>query len=144
MRYRALVFEDDDDIRSLLWSALDQRGYEVFTFPHPGACPLYVSSTCECPLPASCCDFIISDIEMPVARGIDLVASQLKKGCKCAHIALISGSWVEADIRWAEQAGCKVFHKPFTLAALHDWLDQCERQIQPDRCLSTWPLGDQS
>ena len=40
MSYRALIFDDQKEIRQMLWALFDSRGYEVFTFPHPGLCPL--------------------------------------------------------------------------------------------------------
>jgi len=35
MRLRAVIFDDEPLMRQLLWSLLDRRGYEVFTFPDP-------------------------------------------------------------------------------------------------------------
>ena len=38
--YRALIFDDNQEIRRLLWTVFDMRGYEVFTFPHPPHQPI--------------------------------------------------------------------------------------------------------
>ena len=141
VRYRALIFEDDDASRALLWELCDERGYEVFTFPDPGACPLFHQTFCECPLEESCCDFLISDLNMPVASGLDYIERQKRKGCRCPHIALITGTSSLADVRAAEGLGCKVFPKPLSIEKLYEWLDRCESQIRDGRKLSDWLCG---
>ena len=136
MRLRAFVFEDDDQIRSLLWKLLDRRGYEVFTFPDPGVCPLYISHECQCTLGNACADIILSDVNMPDVRGLDFVEAQLKKGCKCRHIALMSGDWSKADLLRAEGIGCRVFSKPFLIEPISRWLDEVEKATDPQRKLT--------
>lgn len=71
MKIRALVFEDNDQLRSLISTILEMRGYEVFTFSEPGSCPLYLKDKCPCPLKHTCADIIITDINMPSVTGLD-------------------------------------------------------------------------
>jgi len=138
MVYRAFVFDDESAIRSLLWSILDHRGYEVFTFPHPGVCPQFGMAACPCPLEKACTDIIISDLNMPVSNGLDFVEEQVKKGCHCRHMALMSGDWKEQDLAAAKNLGFKIFSKPFQLNELINWLDDVEKKIVPRRKLSNW------
>lgn len=118
MTYRAFVFDDERVIREMIWSLLDARGYEVFTFPHPGLCPQFQMDACPCALHNPCTDIIISDLNMPVAKGLDFVEAQIKKGCQCKYIALMSGYWIENDISKAKSIGCKISRKPFKIDEL--------------------------
>ena len=138
MRIRALVLDDDRMIRGLLWHALDSRGCEVITFPDPGSCPLHLAATCPCPAAEACADLIISDVQMPNANGLDFVEAQKAKGCRCQHIALMSGGWTDAERRRARELGCKVFAKPFHLGDIYAWLDEVAEGLDPTRKLSDW------
>ena len=135
MRLRALIFDDEPLIRRLLWSICDRRGYEVFTFPDPGICPLQRETTCPCLEHMTCSDIIVSDLEMPLVNGLDFIESLLGKGCRCHHIALISGTWCDQDLARAEKLGCAFFEKPFRIEEFIAWLARVERSIAPGRQL---------
>lgn len=135
MRPRALVFDDDSLIRHLLWRYLDRRGYEVFTFPDPGLCPLHAKDRCLCDQETTCTDIILSDLNMPNVKGLDFVEELFAKGCRCHNIALMSGAWSEHDVARANSLGCKLFSKPFTIAEIQKWLVQVEGRLTPDRKL---------
>ena len=143
MTYRALIFDDEEEIRQILCLMFDSRGYEVFTFPHPETCPLSQEEQCPCPLQEACTDVILSDVNMPIKNGIDFLQEQIKKGCKCKHFALMSGTFTDEDLYKAKSLGIKIFKKPFKLEQVMDWLDQIEKDIDPKRKLSDWFLGGQ-
>jgi CheY-like chemotaxis protein len=136
--FRVLIFEDDDAIRSILWGFFDGRGYEVFTFPHPGTCPLSEAPVCKCSLDEACSDIIVSDLNMPSKKGIDFLQEQMAKGCRCRHLALMSGEFLPEDIEKASNLGIKIFNKPFSLTDIENWLVDIERKIEPARKLSDW------
>ena len=136
MRIRAIVFDDEKVIRTFLRQVLQKRGYEVFTFPEPDLCPLHHKGGCGCTKGQACTDIIISDINMPNVTGLQFVENQLNKGCKVKHMALMSGAWSNSDLERAEQLGCHTFHKPIRLNDLEQFLDQCEKEIDPHRILS--------
>jgi CheY-like chemotaxis protein len=138
MNYRALIFDDETAIRQALWALFDSRGYEVFTFPHPATCPLSQEDFCPCPAAQACSDVILTDLNMPVQSGLLFLEEQIKKGCKCEHFALMSGALTPQDIARAESLGIKVFLKPFKLAEIAAWLDQIEKEIDPERNLANW------
>lgn len=142
MNYRALIFDDDKDIRKVLWLIFDNRGYEVFTFPHPATCPLSTKDICPCEEQQSCADVIISDIDMPVINGVDFIEEQINKGCRCENLALMSGDFTQEHISRAKVMGIKTFNKPFTLSEINDWLDNVEKKIDPNRKLADWYLKD--
>jgi CheY-like chemotaxis protein len=141
MNYRALVFDDEPAIRKILWMLLDSRGYEVFTFPHPGLCPLSQSDNCPCPKDQACSDVILSDVDMPVKNGFEFIEEQIKKGCRCSHIALMSGSFIKEHFDRADALGITIFSKPFRLSEIEHWLDQIEKDIVPKRKLTDWFLN---
>lgn len=140
MNYRALIFDDEKEIRQILWTLFDNRGYEVLTFPHPGLCPLSEAYECPCPKGQACSDIIISDVEMPVKDGFAFVEEQINKGCRCHHIALMSGNFTQEHQTKASSLGITIFKKPFRLSEIKHWLDQIEKDIEPQRRLSDWFL----
>jgi two-component system response regulator AtoC len=137
-RLRVLVFEDNELIRSVLWRILEKRGYEVFTFPDPDSCPLYLAPTCPCPGDEACADIIITDIRMPKTSGLEFIENQLKKGCKVKNIGLMSSTWVDYEVECAQRLGCLAFPKPFNLNELNEWFDDCEKNVDTNRVLSDW------
>jgi CheY-like chemotaxis protein len=85
MSYRALIFDDEKEIRNILRILFNDRGYQVFTFPHPGICPLSEEEICPCSNEEMCSDVILSDLNMPVKKGMDFLEEQIEKGCKCKN-----------------------------------------------------------
>ena len=144
MRYRILIFEDNDSIRSTLWQFFDSLGYEVFTFPDPSLCPLNEKPTCDCPLQHACSDMIISDINMPVVKGLDFIKSMRRKGCKVTNIAIMSGNWNAEAAEESEKLGFEIIDKPFKLDVLQDWLKKCEQSIQENRKLLNWLMAEKN
>jgi len=134
--FRILVFDDHQEILDLLRAVFDTRGYEVLTYPHPGACPIFDNENCSCPDGQSCTDIILTDINMPVMKGIDFIEKQMQKGCHCRHLALMSGDYTSDDMQRVNELGLKFFQKPFDIADVFDWLDQIEQNINPHRQLT--------
>ena len=48
----------------------------------------------------------------------------------------MSGDWTDSYLKYAQELGCHVFHKPFDFEVILKWLDDCSKQITPDRKLS--------
>ena len=138
VNYRVLVFDDHPEILNLLKVVFDTRGYEVLTYLNPGACPVFKHESCFCPDGQACTDIILTDINMPVMRGIDFIEKQIAKGCSCKHLALMSGDFTSDDVRRARELGLKFFRKPFDIKEVFDWLDQIEQKINPLRQLTEY------
>jgi len=138
IRRRAVIFDDEDLFRKVLWMFFDQRGYEVLTFPYPDVCPLHVASECPCPLGTLCSDIIISDVNMLGKSGIDFIEKLMEKGCKQRHFALMSGAFTDADRARAALLACAVFEKPINMEALTAWVESVERSISAERVLFDW------
>ena len=141
MRPRILIFEDNDILRSALEYILNERGYEVFTFANPIMCQTFDSVNQYCPADHACADIIISDVNMPANNGLEIMKERLQKGCKAKYRALMSGDWTDSDLKYARELGCHIFHKPFNIEEMLEWLDDCAQKINSDRKLSDLPLN---
>ncbi len=140
---RAIVLEDNEDIRQLVETFLKKKGYEVLIYPDPTLCPLQHSHDCQCDQDERCADIIITDIDMPNISGLDFLESQMRKGCKIQCIAIMSGAWPELGKEHAKSLGYSVFDKPLTLSALAEWLDRCKEGIDQTKDLSHWFLEEE-
>jgi DNA-binding response OmpR family regulator len=136
LRPRVLIFEDNDILRSTLKHILSERGYEVFTFTDPKMCPVYDLIDHDCPADDACADIIISDVNMPRKTGLELFEERQQKGCKARFRALMSGNWTDSDLKYAQELGCHIFHKPFDIKEMLRWLEDCTGKINPERKLS--------
>jgi CheY-like chemotaxis protein len=136
VRLRALVFDDDDGVRSLITTVLQNRGYEVEAYADPAHCPLDFHGGCPCPSEYACSDVIISDLHMPSTMGLEFLEERKSLGCKVANVAAISGAWNQKLKQQARELGIEIFDKPFKVGELIAWLETCEQKIQPSRRLT--------
>jgi DNA-binding response OmpR family regulator len=138
--YRILIFDDSEEIRSLLYDFFKIRGYEVFSFPNPAVCPISHEKMCPCPTGEACSDFILSDLNMPLKQGIDFLEEQIRKGCQCNNMALMSGDFTENDVSRAKSIELKLLRKPFVITEIFEWIESIEKTIERDRKLTDWFL----
>ncbi len=141
MRLRALVFDDDEKIRSLLTLILESRGYTVLSFPDPTCFSPFREAVCPCPPDHVCCDILITDNVMPNMKGLDFISERIRNGCRgiVRNKAVMSGTWSAVDLAYARSLGCRVFEKPFSVGEILGWLDECEKRTDPSRKLVEWP-----
>jgi YesN/AraC family two-component response regulator len=99
-------------------------------------CQAFDSVNHMCPADYACADVIISDVNMPTKTGLDLIRERQQKGCKVKYRALMSADWTDSDLKSARELGCYIFHKPFDLKKMLQWLDDCLAEIDPARKLS--------
>ncbi len=142
MKLRAFVFEDNDTLRLMIGSVLESRGYEVMSYSEPNLCPISPDRECPCPHKHACADIIITDIHMPNMTGLEFLKNRKQNGCKVENRAVMSGRWTDEELDVARRLGCQVFEKPFRFRDLYEWLDQCEKKIDPKRRLSDLPERD--
>lgn len=129
MSLTALILDDDPFMLGVLKKILDKQGYHVMAYSNPAICPHFTSRTCPCNPENPCPDIIITDLVMTTVNGIQFVEEMRRKQCKCKHIALISGLWTPSTLKWAEEVGVKVLHKPFSPEELSEWLSVVEAQL---------------
>jgi DNA-binding response OmpR family regulator len=130
---KAMVFDDDALICSLLGTMLRRRGYTVEFFSDPSFCPLMGQKECPHRNGGPCANVIITDIQMLEVNGLDFLEDQLKKGCKCKHIAVISGRWTEESLNRARKLGVRIIAKPFRANDIDAWLDEVARDSDRER-----------
>lgn len=139
MNFRAIVFEDDREIRNPLRRLLEMRGYEVLAFSEPTEWPLYKDPAGQCPPKSdACADIVITDLMMPRMTGTQLFEHQARGGCHVdpRNKAILSAAWTDSERRRAKTLGCRSFQKPFNPAEVFRWLDECERRIPTGRKLA--------
>lgn len=141
-RFRAIVIDDMDFCRDLLCEFLEERGYQVLSFPNVTSCPLFSAQRSLCPKPNACADFLLTDNRLPYLSGIDFLELLSQGNC---HIntqckAIFSAYWSHDELEKAKQLNCKTFHKPYNLEVLGKWLDKGEKFIPANRTLTA--LGD--
>lgn len=126
MKKKVVVIDDHEHCRDLLCDYLREKGYEVVCLSAPICCQLYKNPKTRCSKEKVSCDFLLTDNQMPEIKGLDLICLQKCGGCKRAveMKAVLSGSWNPDELARARELGCKVFHKPFKLSEIVDWLEQ--------------------
>ena len=123
MRRKAIILEDEHEIRDLLEFILKEAGLKVKTFPDPKSLLSSESEELEA-------DFMITDNYMPYMKGLDLIEYlKNKKILFVKHVAVISGSWTEDDLERARSLGCRVISKPFGMFEIISWIESCEGEI---------------
>lgn len=132
MKLRVAVFDENNTNRYWLWEVLDERGYEVFTFPDPGLCVNELRTDKKCDKECECVDVVIADLKIPNIFSLSAVEGQMKNGCRCDHFALMNGDWSDDDVQYANRIGCRVFKKPITKEII-TWLDEVEESIRGKR-----------
>lgn len=137
-KLRIIVFEDDLDIMALLKDSLSAIGHHVLTFSDPTACSVFNNQDKKCPQQLPCADVVISDIMMPKVTGIDLFKLMRTRGCKALdkNKALMSADLKPEQIRDIQELGCHFIKKPFKLAEIIRWLEECAERVQEGRALA--------
>lgn len=134
---RAILYDDEPALLSLLTLFLEQRGYEVLAFDEAVACPVYEDGG-RCDKRRPCGDLIISDLEMPLMSGVELLRRQTLQGCRLSieNKAILSGN-LDPDTRETIRGlGAEAFAKPCRLGTLAAWVGECERRMDLSRPLA--------
>ncbi len=130
MKLRACVLEDDELIRSLVRTLLEMRGYQVEAYSDPTEYPLPVRKLyAKNEKYGDCIDVLITDINMPRMDGFSFLDQLDEKQIEVGSIGLMSGSWTKTYREKAEQSGYRIFHKPFDIREMNEWLAAYERKI---------------
>lgn len=141
MKLRAIIFEEVESLRDLLSIALQDRNYEVYSFPDPSVCPLYKDFDARCPQDFPCADLLITDNRFLKMTGVEFIRLHVERGCKAPveNTAVMSDRWTASDLDLARRLGCKIFQKPFRFKDFSDWLDSREKSFDPSRKLGVLP-----
>ena len=138
MKKRAFFFDDDENVLFQISSILIERGYEVLHFPEPLFCPVYLNNECQCTMEYMCGDIFIIDINMSNVTGLDFIEKLIWNGCKAIaqnKALIISDAWTNDELKHAKILDSHIIFKPFTNNEIIEWLDKCEKRIDPNRKL---------
>jgi CheY-like chemotaxis protein len=106
---KALVVDDDGELRSLVGKMLTVLGYEVASAENgEKALRIFLKSKF---------DIVFSDYEMPGMDGVSLARS-IKKSSPGTPVVLMTGAAGETVLSRMGTAVDRVIHKPFTLAQM--------------------------
>ncbi len=120
----ALVLEDNTGCRSLLTEILTEMQLQVKAFSDPVT---YLNTRFEgdCASSCPCVGFILTDNDMPGMSGLEFLEKLANDGCKLPdeRKAILSGNWSDETLARAQQLGCRVFFKPYSVAEICAWID---------------------
>lgn len=132
---KVVLIDDDPTILKLLKILLSARGFEVVTFESASSSPFMKGNdkqVCPCPNHPHCPDVVVADVDMPGMKGIDFLRHLNQRGCRCRHLAIMTGYGVEeADMTKLAKFGARVFLKPFESHELTTWLDRVNASRSP-------------
>jgi CheY-like chemotaxis protein len=127
---KAVVIDDEPVVLSCISLLLKRRGYEVLAFSNPADSPVCRFRSCPCSQHPSCPDLVISDFDMPGINGVEVLEGMFEKGCKCRHVALISGKGLrEGDLIRMAKYATRYFLKPIDFIQFYAWLDRVEHEV---------------
>ena len=132
-RLRIIVIEDDPAVATLLERVLRSAGHDVRTFSDPTICPVYRDHGAQCPRDKPCADVIFSDQMMPNITGLDFFLLQRERGCKALdeNKAIVTAAEITPEFKTtAEGLGCQIFKKPFRVAEILQWVDECAERVR--------------
>jgi DNA-binding response OmpR family regulator len=139
MRLRITVLDIDESIRKLITVIAESKGHEVVARTEPDECPLYSDDEQRCTKGHACTDLLIISNKMMKMSGPKLISKQLDHGCKCSSqnkLVLSTTTRRTREFTFAEKQGFKVIMKPFRVSEISDWIDECEKRIDPKRKLN--------
>lgn len=119
---KVLILDDEECIRNSIKIHLSHLGHLVETAANPLECRCVQSGRCLEDGPHA--DVIIADQCMPHMTGLEFIAGRAGRGCQGhkQHLAIMSANLSDAEILHANELGCRVFIKPFSLDELEQWL----------------------
>lgn len=115
---RIVVAEDDADMRCLVARALRGEGHHVVELHDGNALLEYLASVLlQCPLSSSV-DLVITDLRMPGANGLDVLAGIRSSGWDVPVIVVTAFGDASVHARGESLGALAVIDKPFDVAAL--------------------------
>ena len=139
MKLRIIVLDMDKSTRELITIIAQKGGHEVIALAEPVVCPLYSDLDCSCSQENACGDIMIISNRMAKLSGFHLIKKQLEGGCKGASqnkLVLTTSINMDEDFSYAKDLGCKMMMKPFKIQEISNWIDECEKKIDPNRELA--------
>jgi CheY-like chemotaxis protein len=123
-KQNAVVFDDDDLFLTLFTRIFKANGLKVTSYANPR---LYLCSQPgveKCPVEERCTDFLLTDFKMPGMTGLEFLRRVKQLSCKIptSRKAIISGNWMDEDLKEARSLGIRVFHKSDAKKYISEWV----------------------
>ena len=121
----AVIFEDDDIFCHVFSRIFTKNGIEVSLYTNPSLYFCSDPSIKFCPVEAPCCDFLLTDHLMPDMTGLEFLNMTKQMGCKIPDCrkAIISGNWLDEDLKTAKGLVSLVFDKSDSLQLIDCWVE---------------------
>ena len=125
IKQTAVVFDDDDLFCYLFTRIFTKRGIKVKIYSNPSLYFCSNPSVESCPVETPCCDFLLTDQLMPDMTGLEFLNRAKQIGCKIPDCrkAIISGNWLEEDLKTAKHLASLVFDKSDSLQLIDCWVE---------------------
>ncbi|MFO0623865.1 MAG: sigma-54 dependent transcriptional regulator [Polyangia bacterium] len=117
---RLLVVDDDVGVVDFLSEMLTERGYCVQGLTSARAALLAARSTSF--------DLVISDVEMPELRGIDLVAALSRVPGSPPVLLMTAFGSIDLAVQAVRGGACDFLTKPFAIESLYEAVDRALRE----------------
>ena len=129
---RVLVVDDEEEILELLGEYLKARGFEVAT--------AYDGADAMAALHAEDLDLVITDMKMPQADGLELLAATLAMRRPVGVILMTGYGTVETAIHALTHGAYAYLLKPFKLRDLHTVVKGALVRLERERDSQRLPL----
>ncbi len=111
---RVMILEDDQNLRRFLSILVQSKGHEVVL--EGGSGHVGIIHLARHP---DTVDVILTDLRMPIADGLDVLASTRTLPTRRVPVIMISAHWTEDEVTVARDLGAfACFLKPFNLDRL--------------------------
>ncbi len=133
---RVIVLEDDPALAAMLEHAFMNTDHNVQIFANPTDGLICCDHETPCPPDKPCAEVILSDHMMPNITGIDLLLLQKMRKCKIPdkNKAIMTGAVISPELKVTiKKLGCQMFRKPFKVAEILKWVDECAERVLEQR-----------
>jgi DNA-binding response OmpR family regulator len=114
---RALVVEDDDEMRLLVVDALERDGFDVFSAPSARAAKRLLEELSIREWTPRGVDVVVTDVRMPGESGLDLAHSLRQAGWPVALVVMTA--FADSDVvDQTARLGAELLPKPFRTTLL--------------------------
>lgn len=113
---RILLVDDDAAVVEYLAESLSERGFQVVTTTSSSSALKLVSE--------SCFDLVVSDVEMPELRGVDLMNAMLTSNPAQLVLLITAYGSVEMAVAAVRAGACDFLTKPFKIEALVEVIER--------------------
>lgn len=122
---RLLILDDDPGVVEFLCDMLGERGYRVTGKTSAQAALALIQKESF--------DLVISDIEMPELRGLDLVATLTKTAGSPPVLLMTAFGSIDLAVQAVRAGACDFLTKPFAIEALYAAVERALRERQARR-----------